>query len=159
MLQKITHFIDRLSDMGAYLSFFLLIVIIALIVTNIILMSFFNSSIMITDEYSAYMFAAFVMFSLSFTLKENGHIKITVISSKLPKKLQKYLRLLTILIAMAMSLFFFYHSVFMVYQAYLYQMRADTVAQTLIYIPQLSMPIGFFMLFIQLFGELLKEFQ
>ncbi len=135
MLQKITHFIDRLSDMGAYLSFFLLIVIIALIVTNIILMSFFNSSIMITDEYSAYMFAAFVMFSLSFTLKENGHIKITVISSKLPKKLQKYLRLLTILIAMAMSLFFFYYSVFMVYQAYIYQMRADTVAQTLIYIP------------------------
>ncbi len=158
MLKNIILSIDRLSDAGAYLSAFLLIVIIALIVTNIILMSFFNSSIMITDEYSAYMFAAFIMFSLAYTLKENAHIKITVVSSKLPKKGAKLLRIITLGLAFFMSLFATYNAAIMVYQAYIYQMRADTVAQTLIYIPQLCMPIGFFMLSLQLLSELLKEF-
>jgi TRAP-type C4-dicarboxylate transport system permease small subunit len=158
MLTQFIRTIDRLSNIGAYLSAFLLIVMIALIVTNITLMSFFNSSIMITDEYSAYMFAAFIMFSLSYTLKENAHIKITVISSKLPKKAAKVLKIITLLVAILMSLFATYNASIMVYQAYIYQMRADTVAQTLIYIPQLCMPIGFLMLSLQLISEMLKEF-
>jgi TRAP-type C4-dicarboxylate transport system permease small subunit len=159
MLKSAVNIIDRLSKLGVYLSFFLLIAIIILIVTNIVLMNFFNSSIMITDEYSAYMFAAFVMFGLSYTLKENAHIRITVISSKLPKNVQKLLKLTTTLIALLISLFAAYHSGIMVYQAYIYQMKADTVAQTLIYIPQLSMPIGFFALALQLISEFLKELQ
>ncbi len=158
MLKKIILSIDRLSDAGAYLSAFLLIVMITLIVTNIVLMSFFNSSIMITDEYSAYMFAAFIMFSLSYTLKENAHIKITVVSSKLPEKAAKILKIITLITAFLMSLFATYNSTFMVYQAYIYQMRADTVAQTLIYIPQICMPVGFFMLSLQLISEILKVF-
>ncbi len=156
MLSKIAHWIDRLSNWGAYLSALILIAIIILIVSNIILMSFFNSSIMITDEYSAYMFAAFTMFSLSYTLKENAHIKITVLSSKLPEKAQRTLRLIVITVAFAMSVFATYNAAFMVYQAFVYKMRADTVAQTLLWIPQLVMPIGFFMLSLQLIGEFIK---
>ncbi len=158
MLKRIVNVIDRLSDYGAYLSAFLLIVIITLIITNIALMSFFNSSIMITDEYSAYIFAAFIMFSLSYTLKENAHIKITVVSSKLPETPAKILKIITLFVAFSMSLFITYNAAFMVYQAYIYQMRADTVAQTLIYIPQLCMPLGFLMLSLQLLSEILKEF-
>ncbi len=158
MLKRIVNVIDRLSDYGAYLSAFLLIVIITLIITNIALMSFFNSSIMITDEYSAYIFAAFIMFSLSYTLKKNAHIKITVVSSKLPETPAKILKIITLFVAFSMSLFITYNAAFMVYQAYIYQMRADTVAQTLIYIPQLCMPLGFLMLSLQLLSEILKEF-
>ncbi|NIA11669.1 MAG: TRAP transporter small permease subunit [Nitrospiraceae bacterium] len=159
MIEKIVRTIDRLSFLGAYLSAVLLVIIVLLIVINVILMSFFNSSIMITDEYSAYMFAAFVMLSLSFTLKENAHIKITVISSKLPKEISKILKIITTLLAFFMSVFALYYSIFMVWQAYVYQMRADTVAQTLIYIPQIFMPIGFLMLSLQLVSEFLKEFK
>ncbi len=157
MFLRIVRTIDRLSNIGAYLSSFLLIVIIVLIVTNIVLMSFFNSSIMITDEYSAYMFAAFIMLSLSYTLKENAHIKITVLSSKLPRKPAKFLKITTLLVALFISVFTTYNAIIMVYQAYIYKMRADTVAQTLIYIPQLCLPIGFLMLSLQLLAEILKE--
>ncbi len=159
MLERIIRWIDRLSDYGAYLSSVILIAIVILIVANIVLMSFFNSSIMITDEYSAYMFAWFVMFSVSYTLKENAHIKITVLSSRLLSTPRKLLRLLVIVVAFAISVFAAYNSAYMVYQAYVYQMKADTVAQTLLYMPQSCMPIGFAMLALQLLGELLKEFR
>lgn len=157
MLEKIVQTIDRLSLWGAYLSSALLIAIILLIAVNVILMSFFNSSIIITEEYSAYMFAAFVMLSLSFALKEDAHIKITVVSSKLPRPISKILKIAVTLLAFLISLFALYYSILMVWQAYIYKMRADTVAQTLIYIPQIFMPIGFLMLSLQLVGELLKE--
>ncbi len=159
MIKSIINAIDRLSKAGAYLSYLLLIIIIVLIVINIILMSFFNKSIMITDEYSAYMFAAFIMFSLAFTLKERAHIRINVLSSKLPKKIQKILQLSTTTVAVLISIYGLYYSAFIVYQAYIYQMRADTVAQTLIYIPQICMPIGFLMLTLQLIAEFLREFE
>lgn len=157
MIEKFVQTIDRLSLLGAYLSSILLISIILLIVANIILMSFFNSSIVITAEYSAYMFAASVMLSLSFALKEDAHIKINVISSKLPRPISKILKIAVTLLAFLISLFALYYSIMMVWQAYIYQMRADTVAQTLIYIPQIFMPIGFLMLSLQLVGKLLKE--
>ncbi|AEA33503.1 TRAP transporter small permease subunit [Hippea maritima] len=159
MIERLIGWIDRLSNLFAYLSAFFLIVIIVLIVSNIVLMSLFNKSIMITDEYSAYMFAAFVMFSVSYTLKEGGHIKITVLTSRLPDGVERIAKFLTTTIAFALSIYMFYFSCVMVYQAYVYQMRADTVAQTLLWIPQLCMPIGFFILSLQLISEILKVFK
>ncbi len=156
MREKIIRLIDRLSDAGAYLSSILLVIIIVLIVSNIALMGTLGKSIMITDEYSAYMFAGFVMFGLGYTLKENGHIRINVLTSHLPKKIQFLFDVLRIVIAFLLSGFMLYYSVVMVKQAYIYQMRADTVAQTLIWIPQLCMPIGFAILWLQLLSELLK---
>jgi len=47
----------------------------------------------------------------------------------------------------------------MVYKAYIYQMRADTVAQTLLWIPQSCLPIGFFVLGLQIICEIIKEFK
>ncbi len=157
-MKRLTIWIDRLTDMFAYLSAFLLIITIILIVTNITLMSVTGKSIMITDEYSAYMFAGFVMFGLAYTLKHNGHIRINVLTSRFLPNVQKIFRIYALIAVLIFTTYIFYYSVNMVYQAYLYQMRSDTVAQTLLWIPQLVMPIGFFVLVLQIVSELLKEF-
>jgi len=157
-MKRLAIWIDRLTDLFAYLSAFLLIITIILIVANITLMSMTGKSIMITDEYSAYMFAGFVMFGLAYTLKHNGHIRINVLTSRFPPRIQKIFRIYALLMALIFTAYIFYYSVFMVYQAYVYQMRSDTVAQTLLWIPQLVMPIGFFVLALQIISEIFKEF-
>ncbi len=155
-MEKIISWIDRLSDYAAYLSGWLLIVIVLLILANVSLMAFFNKSIMITDEYSAYMFAAFVMFGLAYTLKVKGHIRINVLTSRLPNSIRRFFEIFAIAIAMVLTAFMFYYAILMVKQAYIYQMRSDTVAQTLLWIPQLCLPIGFFSLLLQLIAEFFK---
>ena len=157
-MKRLAFWIDRLTDIFAYLSAFLLIVTIVLIVANITLMSITGKSIMITDEYSAYMFAGFVMFGLAYTLKSNGHIRINVLTSRFSFNIQKVFRIYALIAVLVFTIYIFYYSVNMVYQAYVYQMRSDTVAQTLLWIPQLVMPIGFFVLALQIVSELLKEF-
>jgi TRAP-type C4-dicarboxylate transport system permease small subunit len=118
-----------------------------------------NKSILITAEYSGYMFAAFVMFGLGYTFKEKAHIRITFLISRFPKRIKKFLYLVTLAIAGVLSFFMAYHSGIMVYKAYIYKMRADTVAQTLLWIPQTCLPIGFFALGLQIISDILKEFR
>ena len=118
-----------------------------------------NKSILMTVEYSGYMFAAFVMFGLGYTFKEKAHIRITFLISRFPKKIKKFLYLVTLAIAGVLSFFMAYHSGIMVYKAYIYKMRADTVAQTLLWIPQTCLPIGFFALGLQIISDILKEFR
>ena len=157
-MKRLAIWIDRLTDIFAYLSAFLLIITIVLIVSNIALMGLTGKSIMITDEYSAYMFAGFVMFGLAHTLKHNGHIRINVLTSRFSPSVQKIFRIYALVVALVFTVYIFYYSVYMVYQAYVYQIRSDTVAQTLLWIPQLVMPMGFFVLVLQLISEALKEF-
>ena len=156
-MKRLALWIDRLTDVFAYLSAFLLIITIILIVANITLMSVTGKSIMITDEYSAYMFAGFVMFGLAYTLKHNGHIRINVLTSRFSPNVQRIFRIYALIVVLVFTIYIFYYSVYMVYQAYVYQMRSDTVAQTLLWIPQLVMPIGFFVLALQIISEIIKE--
>ncbi len=89
MLNKIEKFVEKCSDIGALLSSVFMILIVALILLEIFLRTFFKTSTLISDEYSAYFFVAVVMLGLSYTFKENGHIRITIILSRLSPKLEK----------------------------------------------------------------------
>ncbi len=158
-MERKTNLIDRISDFLAVISAFFLFIIIFLILLNISLMAVANKSILITAEYSGYMFAAFVMFGLAYTFKEKAHIRITFLVNRLPFQIKKFLYILSLIIAGVISFFIAYHAGIMVYKAYVYKMRADTVAQTLLWIPQSCLPIGFFVLGLQIIAEILKEFR
>jgi len=157
MIDKIIRRIEFLSKIGAYLSALLLSAIVVLISANIADRILFNSSILITDEYSAYLFVGVIMLALAFTLKENAHIKITLLSSSLTAKPAKFLRIASIIIALFISSMIFYFSAATVYQSFSLDIRADTVSQTRLYIPQLFIPIGFLLLSLELLALLLKK--
>ncbi|NOZ84319.1 MAG: TRAP transporter small permease [Epsilonproteobacteria bacterium] len=159
MINQIIKRVESLSKVGAYLSALLLSIMVLLIFINILYRSLFHSSILITDEYSAYLFVGVVTFALAFTLKEGVHIKITVLSSALGKKAAKLLSIAATAIALFISLIILYFSTAMVYQSFSLDIRADTVAQTKLFIPQLFITIGFFLFSLELFAMLLKKLQ
>ena len=157
MINQIIKRIESLSKIGAYLSALLLSIMVLLIFINILYRSLFHSSIMITDEYSAYLFVGVVMFALAFTLKEGVHIKIMVLSSALGKRSAKLLSIAATAIALFISPITLYFSTTMVYQSFSLDIRADTVAQTKLFIPQLFITMGFLLFSLELFAMLLKK--
>ena len=157
MINQIIKRIESLSKIGAYLSALLLSIMVLLIFINILYRSLFHSSIMITDEYSAYLFVGVAMFALAFTLKEGVHIKIMVLSSALGKRSAKLLSIAATAIALFISLITLYFSTTMVYQSFSLDIRADTVAQTKLFIPQLFITMGFLLFSLELFAMLLKK--
>lgn len=158
-MKKVLKIIDTASNIGAVFSAIFMILIVLLIVIEIFLRAIFNKSTLITDEYSAYMFVFVVMLGLSYTFKEKGHIKITIITSRLKKKTQRYFEILILFIALAILIFSLYYSFMMVYDTYSLDMRADTIAETPLYLPQIALPLGYFIFIIQVIAEIIKKFK
>jgi TRAP-type C4-dicarboxylate transport system permease small subunit len=157
MLNKIEKWIEKCSNIGALLSSVFMILIVALILIEIFLRTFFKTSTLISDEYSAYFFVAVVMLGLSYTFKENGHIRITIILSRLSPKIEKFFDIWTSLIAFLITSFLFYHSLRMVIDTFKLDMRADSIAETPIFIPQIVLPVGFLIFALQILIKIIRR--
>ncbi len=152
---KFIKVLSSIADFFAWISGFFLFATISLIISNVVKLFLTNKAILITPEYCGYFMVAIVMFSLAFSFKYKAHIRITFLVVRLPDSIKKFFYFLNLLIAFLVSVYGFYYAVIMVYKAYIYQMRSDTVAQTLLWIPQTAVPLGFFLLAFQIFLELI----
>ncbi|MEJ2470573.1 MAG: TRAP transporter small permease [Desulfuromonadales bacterium] len=157
MMPSLLTWIDRGSKIAAYLSAMAMLVIVALISVEIGARSLFNSSTLIADEYSGYLMVAVVMLGLSYTLAEDGHIRITILTSRLQGKPQCCLDLAVIAVALVMCGFFLYHATLLVYDSYSYDMRADSISETPVYLPQMMVVIGFLSLTLQLVARFFRR--
>ena len=156
-MKSFLKFSDKLQNFGAYLSSILFIALTVLIVTEIVSRSFFNVSTMIADEYSGYFYLASVFLGLGYTFKEDGHIRITILTSKLPTKGKKYIDIFAGLITLALLIFVLYYSIKMVQESYEFDMVSETVSETPIYLTQLALPIGLFIFCIAVLAFIVKK--
>jgi TRAP-type C4-dicarboxylate transport system permease small subunit len=156
-MEKIAKFFDKIANWGGYISSVFMIFIVALILIEIFLRTFFHTSTLISDEYSAYFFVVVVMLGLAYTFKDEGHIRITIILGKLNPKLNKILDIICLLIALALTVFMFYYSMKMVIDTRSLDMRADSIAETPVYIPQIALPVGYFLFILSIIGKIMRR--
>ncbi len=153
--RNIFFLIDKISQIGAYLSGIFMLLIVFLISLEIFLRTLFKTSTMVSDEFSGYFLVFSVFLGLAYTLKEGKHIKITILTSRIKNRhIAKILGIIVILIALSISIYALYYSVLMVYETYNLDMRADSMMETPLWIPEMGVPIGFFLLSLQLISML-----
>lgn len=157
MINTLLGWIDRGSKTAAFISAFAMLVIVALISIEIGARTLFNSSTLIADEYSGYLMVAVVMLGLSFTFAEDGHIRINILTSRLTGRPGQLLEIVVIATTLAMCVFFLYHSALMVHDSYSYDMRADSISETPVYIPQIMILIGWLSMTLQLMARLTRR--
>jgi len=155
-MKKIIKFFEKLSDLGAFLSSIAFILLTGIILTEIFSRALFNHSTMIADEYSGYFYLAYVFLGLGYTFKEKGHIRITIIYSKMPKKIKKFMDFTAGSIALAVVGFIFYRSILLCYESYSYDMVSEGVSETPLYLTQIPMVIGLFIFMLSIIGFLVK---
>jgi len=153
---KIVKFLEKLSDWGAFFSSIAFILLTGLILIEIFSRAIFNHSTMIADEYSGYFYLAYVFLGLGYTFKENGHIRITIIYSKMPKKIQKIMDFFAGSVALAVIGFVFYRSILLCLESYNYDMRSEGVSETPLYLTQIPMVIGLFFFLLSIIAFLIK---
>jgi TRAP-type C4-dicarboxylate transport system permease small subunit len=156
-MKKLITLIDRLSFGGACLSALFMMLIVVLIALEIVLRSVFNTSTLISDEYSAYFFVGVVLLGLAFTLKEEAHIRITLLTSVLGEKGAAILDVIATVGAIGITSFTLYYASVMVYDSWQLGMLADSISETPIYLSQLAIPIGLLLFNFQLGARLLKR--
>ncbi|MCG8642127.1 MAG: TRAP transporter small permease [Desulfobacterales bacterium] len=157
-MKKILDGIDRLSDWMVRLAAVVLGMIILLILAEIFLWNTLEISTMIADEYSAYGLAAIVFLGAGYTLKENGHIRITLIVNHVPQKLSRLLNRLSATVSTVFMGYLLFYLFKMISGTFRYQTTSGTLTNTSIWIPQAIMFIGAVTFFIQLVGTTIRSY-
>ena len=157
-LLNLSRAIDRLSEfVGRWVAWFVLAAVLISAV-NAIVRKAFNTSSNAFLEIQWYLFSAIFLFCAGYTLLKNQHVRIDVIAGRLSKRAQAWIDIMgTLLFLMPMAIVIMYLSWPVFVQA-LQRGEVSTNAGGLIIWPaRLMVPIGFLLLILQGWSELIKR--
>lgn len=157
-MKRILQIIEKASTAAAYASGILTLLIVLLIMVEIVLRSVFNTSTLISDEYSAYFFVGVILLSLAYTFRTDGHIRITLLISMLGRRGRFLMEVLATTVAIVIITYALYYSSVMVYDSWSLGMSADSISETPIYLSQLVIPVGLILLDFELVARLIRKF-
>jgi len=149
--------VNKLSLWGAYLASFLIVSLMLLILIEIFIRYVFDSSTMIADEYSGYLYLASIFLGLAYTFNEKAHIRINIITSKLNKKKNRLVDIFAYVISILVIAFVFYRSILFAYDSYKLEMLSEAVSETPLYLTQIVIPIGLSLFLLSILSFLIKE--
>lgn len=148
-MRAILRLIEGLSAVGALVSALGMAFIVGLILVETVLREFFNSSTLVASEYGGYALVALVLFGLSYTMREQGFIRITLLYMHLSERAQCVADIVCGLAASGIIAFVLHYAIQMVYETWELEMTADSISETPLWIPQLSIPLGLTLFLLQ----------
>lgn len=147
----------KLSNAGAFVASGLLIVLVVLILLEIVLRYFFNLSTMRSDEYSGYLYLALVCFGFGYTFMCDGHIRITFLTSKVSSKTSSWIDIFAGIITLLVLCFALWRTMLLSLDSYATEVVSEGVSATPLYIPQLVLPVGFFLFIVAVGAYILSR--
>jgi len=155
----ILRLIDTANDWLARGSAVILALLTILILVEIGLWNTLKVTTLVADEYSAYGLAAIIFLGAGYTLKEKGHIRITLVLNLLPKRAAA----LVTALASSGTLFFIGYLTWQLYRmtasAHRYGSTSGTLTATPIWIPQAIVVVGAGFFALQMLAEALRAWQ
>ncbi len=153
----LTRWIDRSSMAGGIIGAFCLLIISVIITYEALMRYAFNAPTTWVKEISIYLCIAIGFLAAANTLKQDGHFSITVLVDKLKPKNRRILKTITILMGILYSGVFVYKGVDMVMFSYEIEEVSSSLLEVPLWIPQLFLPIGAFLLLLQFINKLTTE--
>lgn len=157
MKNTVMNWIDRVSKIAGQISAVFMVLIVILINVEIVLRSIFNTSTFIADEYASYFLVAVVMMGLAYALKEDSHIRVEVIRTRLSQRAKRIVDCLCTLLGIVLAGFVTYFAVIMSWDSFSLEITADSISETPIYLPQLMIPCGLLLFVVQLIATLIRR--
>ena len=157
VLQSIIKFIEKVTDvlsghLQAGIIFFLMVLLLVEVLTRYIL----RSPLSIADEMGGYLLVSITFMGLAYTWKEKGHVRVSLLISRLPDKFAHRLRFITLILATVFTLPLIKACYDLILDSLLFESRSGSWLRTPLAYPQTVMLIGAIMLFLQLVAEIIK---
>ena len=158
LLLKMSRLVDALNERIGRWVYWLVLVAVLLSAGNAIVRKVFNMSSNAFLELQWYLFSAIFLFCAGYTLLRNEHVRIDVITSRLSVKAQTWIDVLgTVLFLLPMSILFIYLSWPIFVRTFTHNEISTNAGGLLIWPARLLVPIGFTLLALQGFSELVKR--
>ena len=104
-------------------------------------------------DFTGFFLAAASFLALAHTLREGGHIRVTLVIGHLPPAVRKVFEFWCVLLAAAVSLYFTYYTFGLIAESYEYNDLSPGMIAVPIWIPQSGMLLGLVILSIALLDE------
>ena len=143
--------INSLATGGAILGCVSLLVMTLFITVDVLGRYLFNSPMLGVDHISAYLLVVLVFTGFAYAFKTEAHIKVDVITSRLPKMIEQRLELGVYVVGIIGTAVIFWHGLRMALTSFKMGTRFFPGAfQVPAFIVQVFVPIGFGLLFLQM---------
>lgn len=106
------------------------------------------------SDFTGFFLAAASFLSLAYTLREGGHIRVTLIINHLPTMMRRLAEIWCVGLATAIALYFTWYAALLTYESYSYHDLSAGMVAVPIWIPQSAMLLGLAVLSIALVDEL-----
>lgn len=150
VVEWFSHYISGV--LMAWSIFILMLMVLVEVVTRYIM----SQPLSLADEYGGYMLVAMTMIGLAYTWKEKGHIHVDLIVNRLPSSLQMKFRLVTLALALVLSLLLVAASWELVSQSFLFGARSGSWLRTPLAWPQMALILGAVLLVAQIFADIVR---
>ncbi len=106
-------------------------------------------------DFTGFLLAAASFLSLAYSLRQGAHIRVVLLISRLPKKLQRPAEIWCIVCGLAISLYFTWYTSALTYESYRYQDLSPGMIAVPLWIPQSPMLLGLVVLSVAFVDELI----
>ena len=156
-LKKVINIIEKLTDvlsgrLQAVVIFLLMVMLLVEVLTRYIL----RAPLSIAEEMGGYMLVSITFMGLAYTWKEKGHVRVTLIISRLPERAARLIRLITLIMATVFTLPLIKACYDLLADSLLFESRSGSWLRTPLVYPQIILLVGAVLLFLQLLVEIVK---
>ena len=157
-LLALARIIDTINEkLGLTISWALLVAVV-ICAGNAIMRYTFSISSNAWLEIQWYLFSAVFLFAASYTLRRNEHVRIDVVSSRLPKRTQIIIDAFGFLFfLLPMTVLTFYFSLSFVANSWEIQEMSSNAGGLIVWPVKILIPIGFALLSLQAVSEFIKR--
>lgn len=154
-IQQARRFLDQMYLGGAVLAAICLLAIAALILAQIA-GRWFGIIVPAAEEFAGFLMAAATFLALAWTLRDGGHIRVTLLIRNISPRFRRLQEVLVLLLAVALGACLSVAAIALVLESYeFHDVSAGYIAVPL-WIPQLPMALGLVLFTIALLEELLS---
>ena len=155
-------FLDRqvslLSNFLQNLALLAFIILTFSVIYEVIARSIFNKPTIWSLEIVTYMISCVAFFGSAYVLRINKHLEINLFTKILPNKIRFFFDLVANIIALIFCFIAFYYGYKLINLSYILGVVSVSELRVPLWIPQMTVPIGFFALFLEFLIRILKLF-
>lgn len=132
--------------MGGYFSGWLVPIMMILVAAEVFMRYVMHQPLMVADEFSAYMLVALSYLGMAYTWKQKGHVRISLLVSRLPPRVSSWIRLIALILVLIFLIGIDQAGYKMITYALKINLRSGTWLTFPLFWPQLTIFIGFILL-------------
>ncbi len=155
-MRSIVYFIERVVVTSGHLAGWLVPLMMILIVFEVIMRYIVHQPPMVADEFSAYLLVALAYIGMGYTWRTGGHVRINILTQKLPSRASSWLRFVGILLALIFTYIMVQMSFEMTLYSFARNLKSSTWILTPLRWPHLTVFIGFALMFLTLLADLVR---